>query len=1138
MARILYCGLIGLLFATNSFAAAPPKNQAPSVALTAPASGATFTAPAAITLAANASDSDGSVARVEFYRGSTLIGTDSSSPYTIEWSSVGVGAYLLTAKAFDNASASATSAAVSIQVVASSNVPPSVALVAPMDGAIFEAPAVIQLSATASDSDGTVTQVQFFNDAAQIGVVNSAPYSISWNNVGIGTYTLTARATDNTGATTSSGAATIEVRPSNTAPLAVITAPVPCATIGRFSRVELRADAVDPDGEVAMVEYFDGGTSIGSSNTPPYNITWSNRGTGVHSIIARATDKQGKSGSSSPIQQIVPENNALPAVTLIAPVDQTSLPLGSKLIVEATASDSDGAIARVGFYEDNQLIATVTSPPYSIEWTPSSLGTRVLTARAVDDLDDEGTSSAVNVSVNPNVRPSVVITAPNNGAIFGTSTTVTLSADASDTDGSVTSVDFYRNSTILIGRAVAPPYRIQWSNPPLGDHAITAVALDGSQESTTSTSVGITVRTNSAPNVLITSPESGSVFVAPANLELRASVYDGDGTVSQVEFFNGTATIGIAYAEPYSITWNNVPIGTYTIRAIATDDLGAKSTVKSALVYVAVPPTVSLVTPAAASRFSPPASIPITANASDSDGSIAKVEFLNGTQVIATVTAAPYTFTWNNVPIGNYTLFARATDDHWLKATSAGVGVSVSSNSPPVVSLTSPGQGAQFGAPASISLAASASDSDGSIAKIEFLNGSAVIGTRTSAPYTFNWTNVAAGTYTVLARATDDGGAITTSAGIDVSVLNNSPPTVALTSPNPGAQFAAPASITIAATASDSDGSVARVEFLNGSAVIGTKTTPPYTFNWTNVPAGDYGLFARATDDLGQTTTSVGALVSVANSGITILSPAPGASLTGDSVLVRGRFVAPPNSGITVNNSVASVDDSNQFYAMVPLHSGSNTVTVTLTTQTATLNESITISSDGVRPDSPIEITADELEGFAPYRSTFTMKNVTTEDVSIRVNAYQPIVLAAGGSMDYDLNFSGPGAYTVSISCTDQDDQTVSREYIIAVRSAAQVDQTLQSVWSGMKDALIAGDQNLALAYLSASARDRYGPVFEALSPMMEEIFAAGSPLLPGQLSIDIGEYAMVRQDSDGQPRVYLVYFLRGADGVWRLESM
>jgi endoglucanase len=91
----------------------------------------------------------------------------------------------------------------------------------------------------------------------------------------------------------------------------------------------------------------------------------------------------------------------------------------------------------------------------------------------------------------------------------------------------------------------------------------------------------------------------------------------------------------------------------------------------------------------------------------------------------------------------------------------------------------------------------------------------------------------------------------------------NRAPTVSLTSPTAGQTFTAPATINFAATASDPDGTVSRVEFLNGSTVVGTDTSSPYTFSWTNVAANTYSLSARAVDNAGASTTTTPITVSV-----------------------------------------------------------------------------------------------------------------------------------------------------------------------------------------------------------------------------------------------------------------------------------
>lgn len=93
------------------------------------------------------------------------------------------------------------------------NVPPTVSITAPLNNATFTAPASVTINATAADSDGTVTGVEFFNGSTSLGVDNVAPYSITWSNVAAGAYTLTAKATDDSSAVTTSTPINITVQP-------------------------------------------------------------------------------------------------------------------------------------------------------------------------------------------------------------------------------------------------------------------------------------------------------------------------------------------------------------------------------------------------------------------------------------------------------------------------------------------------------------------------------------------------------------------------------------------------------------------------------------------------------------------------------------------------------------------------------------------------------------------------------------------------------------------------------------------------------------------------------------------------------------------------------------------------------------
>jgi phosphatidylethanolamine-binding protein (PEBP) family uncharacterized protein len=187
----------------------------------------------------------------------------------------------------------------------------------------------------------------------------------------------------------------------------------------------------------------------------------------------------------------------------------------------------------------------------------------------------------------------------------------------------------------------------------------------------TFTSVSVTTAAasvNDAPSVSLTSPAAGSSFPAPATLTLAASATDGDGTISRVEFFSGSTLIGADSLAPYSISWANVPAGTYSFVAVARDNDGAATVSSSRSVSVggttasvSAAPSVSLTSPAAGSSFGAPATIALAASASDGDG-ISRVEFYSGSALIGADALAPYTLSWTNVPAGTYSLVAVARD--------------------------------------------------------------------------------------------------------------------------------------------------------------------------------------------------------------------------------------------------------------------------------------------------------------------------------------------------------------------------------------------------------------------------------------------------------------------------------------------
>ncbi|MDB6041400.1 MAG: 5-nucleotidase family protein, partial [Verrucomicrobiales bacterium] len=182
--------------------------------------------------------------------------------------------------------------------------------------------------------------------------------------------------------------------------------------------------------------------------------------------------------------------------------------------------------------------------------------------------------------------------------------------------------------------------------------------------------------------------------------------------------------------------------------------------------------------------------------------------------------------------------------------------VAASLNQAPSVSLQGP-TNATLSSPARFNLVATANDPDGTVAKIEILEDSVVIGKSTISPFSLQLTNVSAGLHHYKAVVADHLGATNVSGEFTLNVTaSNIPPSVTLISPLGGTTFTAPASVAFNSAVDDLDGSVARVDYFRGSAKMGSATKVPYTLIITNFPVGSWNIKAVAIDNNGATNQS------------------------------------------------------------------------------------------------------------------------------------------------------------------------------------------------------------------------------------------------------------------------------------------
>lgn len=379
---------------------------------------------------------------------------------------------------------------------------------------------------------------------------------------------------------------------------------------------------------------------------------------------------------------------------------------------------------------------------------------------------------AVSVAPVANTPPVVSITAPANNASFVQGANVNITANATD-NGGVTRVEFYNGNT-KIGEDLTSPYAFAWNNIPAGTHKLTAKATDNQNATTTSAVITITVTPSATPVVAITSPANNANFTLGTNVTINATATVSGGTISKVEFFDGTTKLGEDTSSPYSFTWSNPAVGAHALTAKATDGNNKSTTSTAVNITVASPtpaPVVSITSPANQASFTQGSGITISATASSG---VTKVEFFNGTTKLGEDTSSPYSYTWANAPLGSHSLTAKASTAS-ASTTSAAVLITVSAalvptNAPPVVTLTSPTASQQFVAGTNVTISATATDSDGSISLVEFFVSGEKVGESTAAPYTVTWNTLDAGTYKISAIAWDSKSATAASNEVEIFI--------------------------------------------------------------------------------------------------------------------------------------------------------------------------------------------------------------------------------------------------------------------------------------------------------------------------------------------------------------------------------
>lgn len=262
-------------------------------------------------------------------------------------------------------------------------------------------------------------------------------------------------------------------------------------------------------------------------------------------------------------------------------------------------------------------------------------------------------------------------------------------------------------------------------------------------------------------------------------------------------------------------------------------------------------PTANIATPVNNASYSFGANVPLTVNASDNGGVITLVEFFIDGNLVGSDDTAPFSFDYAATG-GAHTCYAMVYDNDCLSTQTSTVNFSVVNNNPPTVTLTAP-EFVLFGN--SVTFAATAADSDGTVVSVEFFVDGNSVGIDNTSPYTVDYTPALGEGQVVTAVATDNLGTSTSSNDVLMDVVENTAPEISLVFPNNGDSYMEGDVITIISDVFDIDGTVEYVEFYANGSLIGTSTTEPFQMEWVG-EAGVITVEAIAFDDMGASTSA------------------------------------------------------------------------------------------------------------------------------------------------------------------------------------------------------------------------------------------------------------------------------------------
>lgn len=572
-------------------------------------------------------------------------------------------------------------------------------ITSPTHGQVFNAPATVHITATASDPDGdAITKVDFVAYHSQLGSIplgtdTTAPYEFTWNNVGVGTWSIYAYPTDSKGlrgiSTPTTHITVVDPAP----PEVAIVAPTAGQTFTEGDNVPL---AVQVSSSITRVEIRDQNFNIiGGMNGSPWTSQWRAHTVGTYTLTARAWNAQNVRVDSAPVTITVnPINHRISGRArdniTFAPIPNVTVNLVSQTnpaITATTTTDAKGeySFTNLGTTPNDGVIITPSHPGYTFE--PQNITIHFL--GYIEWMNQNFTATA-------NTGISLALTTPTEGQIFTAPATIPLAANASSTAGTITKVEFYQARGVvetLVDTDTAAPYEAQHTGvPERSSYYYFARATDSTGAVKESERVRVQV------NPPVTTVRLQGRISNPGGSDMAGITVVLSGTangnpVNQTSisnFFGSYGFFNLPSGGNYTITPQASGAMTFTPTSrsftnVTTDDLDVdfvSSTFNTA-------PTVQISSPADGAVFTMPDAIRVMASASDADGTISRltVTAVSPTRSYTLGQTLNGTFDapWQPVEPGAYTIWATAVDNGGLIAQTS---LNITVNQPAPVSIS------------------------------------------------------------------------------------------------------------------------------------------------------------------------------------------------------------------------------------------------------------------------------------------------------------------------------------------------------------------------------------------------------------------------------------------------------------------